>query len=187
MGFTKRLALALLLPAGLAACASSGGSTDIANSLSPQRPATAEPVAVAGFEAGTQPEFCPNVTLREGTSILERPAFVASITGTSRDCRVADGKLFMHVGVAGRVMPQGGTGSSTVRLPIRVAVTRGSDVLYSKLGSQAVTVNPGGGAQIFSFVDTGVALAGPSDRSLTVFVGFDEGPPAGGGRTAAAQ
>lgn len=140
------------------------------------------PPAMAAAEAeGTIPAYCPQVSLREGTAILrkgegESLQYVASIVSTSRDCRIVNGELRMKIGVAGRVVPGPAATPGEIGLPIRIAVVRGVDVLYSQQGSRAVTLRPGEGAEQFVYVDQAVAVPDPTARSLVVYAGFDEGP-----------
>jgi hypothetical protein len=105
----------------------------------------------AAASDGTIPDYCPRVSLREGTAILRKGdgaalQYVASITSTTRDCRIVDGQLRMKIGV------------------------------YSQIGSRAVTVKPGGGAEPFVYVDQSVAVPEPTEKDITVYAGFDEGP-----------
>jgi hypothetical protein len=130
---------------------------------------------------GTIPDYCPRVSLREGTAILRKGdgaalQYVASITSTTRDCRIVDGQLKMKIGVAGRVVPGPAAKAGEVGLPIRVVIVRGTEVLYSQIGSRAVTVRPGGGAEPFVYVDQSVSVPEPTEKDITVYAGFDEGP-----------
>jgi hypothetical protein len=132
--------------------------------------------------------FCPPIRIRGGTQALtvyERgheaePAYVryqASITKTARECsNTADG-IAIKVGVAGRTVagPKGGPGNLT--LPLRIVVTKQSGgVLYSQLFKIPVTLSPPDLGVDFSEVIPQVAVtAGPEDRDLIIYVGFDEG------------
>lgn len=128
---------------------------------------------------GQEARNCPPIVLREGTAILrdgppEALRYIASISETSRSCRVIDGALHIEVGIAGRVTPGVAAPSGQVQLPLRVAVVRGSEVLYSNLGRLAVSIAPGSGAQTFSFVDRAVRLNEPVASTVNIQVGFDE-------------
>lgn len=168
-----RIAVLLGAIGSLAACSTS--DSNLSQDLQPTAPVVAE-------APGRVPDYCPKITLREGTSVLRKgqgdaQEYVASVTQTTRSCRVQNGELSMEVGVAGRVVPGSAAKSGSVRLPIRVAIVRGSEVLYSELGQQPVAMDPAGGAQDFIYVDRNVRLPEPTRRDLTVFVGFDEGMP----------
>ena len=134
----------------------------------------------SSFE-GTIPDYCPKVSLREGTAILRKGdgatlQYVASITSTTRDCRIVNGEMRVKVGVSGRIVPGPAARAGEVGLPIRVVVTRGTEVLYSQIGSSAITVRPGSGAEQFVYVDQSVAVPEPTAKDLVIYAGFDEGP-----------
>ena len=134
--------------------------------------------------------YCPKVDLREGTAFYRtyekggketaddsKVIYQAALAETSRDCKYANGTLTMTVAVAGRVVPGPKGKAGTITMPIRVAVTRGEEVLYSKLSQQQVQIAESGATQ-FVFSDTEVSFPQPTSRNITVFVGYDEGPPA---------
>lgn len=156
----------------LAACSSTNSGADLAGSAPPATVATAQ---------GTEARYCPNVSLREGTAIFTKRAgdgvdYVASVTDTTRDCRIVDGKLRMKIGIAGRVMPGPAATNRTVSLPIRIAILNGEDVIYSRLGKTSVPVTPNAGAQTFVYVDEAIAIDQASARSVVIYAGYDEGP-----------
>jgi hypothetical protein len=62
-----------------------------------------------------------------------------------------------------------------VTLPIRVAVTRGDEVLYSQLHRQEVAVTDKSAASQFLFKDPNVVIPIPPERNVRVQLGFDEG------------
>lgn len=159
----------VVLPLGLAAACTSNNGADVLD----------RPVAAA---EGKVPAYCPNVSLREGTAILRKTkgedlAYVASIAATSRECHIVDGELRMKIGIEGRVVPGPATGPDAVRLPIRIAVVRGADVLYSRQGEQQVSLADGT-ASTFVYVDGTVAVPEPTQKNLVIYAGFDEGPKA---------
>lgn len=157
----------------LSACSSTNSGADLAGDAPPAASVTAA--------QGTEARFCPNVSLREGTAILTRKAgddveYVASVTDTTRDCRIVDGKLRMKIGIAGRVMPGPAATDRAVSLPIRIAILNGEDVIYSRLGKTNVQVTPNAGAQTFVYVDEAIAIDQASARSIVIYAGYDEGP-----------
>ena len=174
-------ALAALLLCG---CTGFGGSA-------PQRPAAAQPVAAAQTAAATQTPtaaspsvYCPRLRLREGTETLRRQAggeaddasavvWQASITDTARECRYADGRLTIRVGVAGRVIagPRGGPGAVTV--PLRIVVVKDpEEVLASELRQVSVTI-PASLSVGFSHVADVTVPSPGEDRDYIVYAGFD--------------
>ena len=160
---------------GALALASGCTSTKEDTSLAPP------PNMNASASEGTIPDYCPKVSLREGTAILRKGdgatlQYVASITSTTRDCRIVDGQMRIKVGVAGRVVPGPAAKAGEVGLPIRVVVTRGTEVLYSEIGSRQINMKPGMGAEQFVYVDQSVAVPEPTAKDLVIYAGFDEGP-----------
>lgn len=131
--------------------------------------------------------YCPNVTLREGTAILQTyvkkhdddPDYLvyqATITDVTRICNYENGQLHMTVAAAGRVVngPKGTRGN--LELPIRVALKQGESLPYSQLGKITVDVAPGAGATQFIYKDENVYIPAPTVPNVAVYVGFDEGP-----------
>ncbi|WP_353642242.1 hypothetical protein [Mesorhizobium sp. WSM2239] len=132
--------------------------------------------------------YCPPVTLREGTAYFNTYAkggqddptkvlYQASITDVTRTCRNAGGTMTMNVAVAGKVVPGPAGAPGNVIMPIRVAVVRGDEVLYSQLHKYQVPVGDASSATQFVFNDTNVSFPSPSGRDVEVFAGYDEGPP----------
>ncbi|MCQ0989153.1 hypothetical protein [Jiella marina] len=144
-------------------------------------PAAASEDAAPRIAEGTEARFCPKVSIREGTAIIEKKEgeavdYVASIADAKRDCRIVDGKLKIVVGVEGRVMPGRAAKNRNVELPIRVAVVGNDGVIYSELGQRTVPVQKGGTAQNFRYVDEEILLE-PMAGGVVIYTGFDEGPP----------
>lgn len=168
--------------ARLAALAMTLGLVAGCTTSDPARTAAAEAVN-ADNALGKVPAYCPQVSLREGTAILrkgegEELQYIASITTTTRSCRVRDGQLYMEVGIAGRVVPGPAAKTGGATLPIRVAITDSGKVVYSNLGQQQVSVSHNSGPQNFTYVDRDVRLPEPQAKTLTIYAGFDEGAPA---------
>ncbi|NJR13176.1 MAG: hypothetical protein HC779_01215 [Phyllobacteriaceae bacterium] len=157
--------------------------TVVANQAAPAQIAAAEPGRITDVELRA---YCPRVTLREGTNAYRTYAggntedpnaviYQAALGETSRDCNYSGGMLNMTVAVAGRVVPGPKGKSGNITMPIRVAVTRGDEVLYSQLFRHPVTVSETGATQ-FVFKDGAVSFPQPNARNIEVFIGYDEGP-----------
>ncbi len=136
---------------------------------------------------GTVPDYCPQVSLREGTAILRRGEgdnlqYIASIASTTRSCRVLNGELYMEVGIAGRLVPGPAAKPGSAMLPIRVAILNSGQLVYSQLGQEQVSNDPAGGPKDFRYVDRSIRIPVPQGRSLVVYAGFDEGPQGGAKR-----
>jgi hypothetical protein len=151
---------------------------------------------VGGDKAAEEPKvleselraFCPPVKLREGTAYFntytkggqDDPAkmlYQASITDVTRTCSNASGTMTMNVAVAGKVVPGPAGAPGNVTMPIRIAVTRGDEVLYSQLHKYQVAVGDASAATQFVFNDTSVSFPAPQQADVQVFAGYDEGPP----------
>lgn len=159
---------------------------------------TLDVAAAAAQQKVTQEEllaYCPGVSLREGTAYYntytrdgqDDPAkiiYQASISDVTRSCTNNAGMMTMNVAVAGRVIPGPAGQAGTIKMPIRVVVVRGSEVLYSQLHDYQVQVGGAAGATQFVFNDPAVTFPTPEKGTVQVFAGYDEGPPK---RTAAAN
>jgi len=182
--------LALLGAMGLSACTSSGGNQveSVLTPLStdPQQTAAAAP---AQEEVLDPRAYCPKTVMRAGTQTLDifppkmkaddperakKLRFRATITEVVRECNYAGSMLNMKVGIAGRVIsgPSGETGP--VPLPVRVAVARGDELLYSVLHEIPADIPVGRTNTTFSFVDPAVSFAKPDRENIIIYVGFDE-------------
>ncbi|PWL19083.1 hypothetical protein DKP76_00460 [Falsochrobactrum shanghaiense] len=171
--------LATVLLAALAGCTTSGTQKSADSS-------TADG-AEQRISASELRAYCPPVTLREGTSYFSTydkggdkdPAHViyqASITDTTRACQYGDGTLTIDVAAAGKVVPGPKYKSGTITMPVRVAVTQGDKVIYSKLHKQSVNIANADTATQFVFNDKGISFPTPTSQNVQIFVGFDEGP-----------
>jgi hypothetical protein len=167
------------------------GTENVTTTQSGTLPPASTPgtVAIAATEPGSISDVelrVPRVELREGTSFYrtydkgaeEDPAAViyqAALSETTRACSFGGGMMTINVAAAGRVAPGPKGRAGTITMPIRVAVSQGGEVLYSKLHQQQVQIGETGATQ-FVFNDPAVTIPQPTARNLTVFVGYDEGP-----------
>jgi len=183
---TGRLLLLAISGIVLAACtASNGGKTSDALDL---RGGTQ---TQANDESANLRAFCPKTVLRAGTETyrvftdgvnkddpdaLSSLRFQSTISEVVRECNYRSDQLNIRVGIAGRAI-SGPTGESgTFNMPVRVAVTRGDEVLYSQLHAIPATIPIGGSFTKFRFVDSNVNIPIPDKPDLVIHVGFDEGP-----------
>ena len=132
--------------------------------------------------------YCPTVRLRSGTASFrtyerngendpDKIIYQASISDVTRKCTYDTGAIGMTVAVAGRVVPGPAGKTGTITMPIRVAVVRGEEVLYSQLHEYPVSVNDIAGATQFVFSDPNIVIPTPTTQNIVVFAGYDEGPP----------
>ncbi len=137
---------------------------------------------------GAMTDYCPTVTLREGTAIYriyrnkkkrdnpDELRYQASIVRVSRSCTYEQGQLRMNIGVSGRIItgPSGKPGA--FKLPLRIAIKSQGELVYSKLHRFDGNVAAGTASGKFVFVDDQVSFLAPTSRNVRVHVGFDEGP-----------
>jgi len=130
---------------------------------------------------------CPVVTLREGTAYYTSyvkggdgdPAKVihqASISDTTRQCRISGDQMIVTVVVSGRVVTGPAGKAGEVNVPLRVAVVDGENVLYSELQKQPVIIAQGGAAEQFIFTNANVSFPASASRTAKLYAGFDPGP-----------
>lgn len=168
----------------VAGCQSNGGAVQPDAGVAGQAgKAPAEKVTASDLRA-----YCPKVELREGTAYFstykngaektpKNVIYQASITAVTRTCRFnADKSATMTVAVEGKIVPGPLGSTGTITMPIRVALVRGDQVVNSTLNKYKVTVSDTSGATQFIYDDENIAVPAPVDRSLQVFVGYDEGP-----------
>lgn len=184
----------MLAALAAASCTSSpdaglSGPTGVLGSA--QEPQQPEPKPLTEQQIADLRSYCPKTVLRAGTETLRlypegvteedddaelKLRFQANILEVARECNYSGDILGMRVGFAGRVI-NGPTGDSgAMELPVRIAVTRGEEVLYSQLHTIPVTIHPGSTVATFRFVDSNVAIAKPEHENILIYVGFDEGP-----------
>lgn len=129
--------------------------------------------------------YCPRVNLREGTAFYttyakggdgdpQKVTYQAAITDVTRNCTSSGGMMTINVAAAGRVISGPAGAPGTITMPIRVAVLRGTEVIYSQLHKYQVTV--GSEATQFVFNDPNVAIPVPDPGTVKVFVGYDDAP-----------
>ena len=106
--------------------------------------------------------------------------YLASITQTARECTMVGDTLTIKVGIAGRVVAGPKGSAANVTLPLRVAVAKqfgGTAPFYSELFKVPISLAaPTFGANYNQVFDQVTVTAGPNDRNLIIYVGFDEGP-----------
>ncbi len=177
--FVSPLRLAVLaLPLALAGCGAAEGIGGNLMSVVAPKPKEMDPALYAATPV------CPNVDIREGTEFMPvfkpgkfgDPAsimFQASIQRVARDCDNVGDDIRVRVGVAGRVLsgPTGATGASNV--PIRIAVTVGGKVIYSKLHQASVDVQAPDYSALWSVVDDGIVLSAADSKEASIYAGFD--------------
>ena len=176
-----------------AGCTAGSGKVDA--TLGSAQPPGAQ---VPGQLAATQPAagevqdpraYCPKTVLRAGTETYnvfpdkmkkddpqsaKSLRFRATITEIVRECNYAGDLLNIKVGLAGRLIsgPAGETGQFL--MPVRIAVTRGDEVLYTQLHEVPAEVPAGRTNATFNFVDPASSSPKPDRENVIIYVGYDE-------------
>jgi len=175
----------------LAGCTTSGENGVLSSAVQPADQNNPENPTQRTALANTRNEltdYCPRTVLREGTGsyrlykkrasreTTEGLRYQATILKVARDCQYEQGQLNMQIGVSGRVIngPSGESGS--FKMPLRVAVRVGEELVYSKLHQLDGNIPSGTNNNSFTFVDNQVSIPAPTSRNVRIFVGFDEGP-----------
>ena len=131
--------------------------------------------------------YCPRVSLQSGTAFYnsfekgadgdrDKIIYQASISDVTRSCAYGAGTMTITVAAAGKVVPGPVARDGTITMPIRVAVVRGEEVLYSKLHQYQVQIAAASPATQFVFNDPNATIPTPDAHNVQVLIGFDEGP-----------
>lgn len=127
---------------------------------------------------------CPPIKVRNGGEALFAYAnndvgdagslrFQAVIDKQSRNCVVSNGLITVRMGVIGRLMlgPAGERGDYTV--PLRFAVERDEQAVFTQKYDIPVTVTPPSQSEEFVKVVENVAIPYVGGEEITIWVGFD--------------
>jgi hypothetical protein len=186
----------------LAGCQSGGGLSKLDPGVKDAPPPPSTKISEKDLLA-----YCPTVTLREGTAFYSTYAkearkartdeddplanpnaqpdnsasriYQAAITDVTRSCNYNGGMLTMTVAAAGKVVPGPMAKAGSVTLPIRVAVLRDGEAIYSNLAKYPVQIADTSEAAQFLYSNANVTFEAPAKHNIQVFVGFDAGPAAG--------
>jgi hypothetical protein len=175
--------LAVLL-AGCSMGSMFGGGTAASADL---QNATATPQAVAQAQTNALPVIateCPPIKVRLGGEAMyyygngrvgdpKALQYQGVIDETSRNCVVSNGQITVNMGVTGRVL-LGPAGSQTsINAPIRFAVERDGQAIFSEKYTLAVAVTPPAQTTEFVKVVENVTIPYLGGESITIWVGFD--------------
>ena len=145
MGFrsvqSRGRVLAALLAAGLYATATGCKSSDSADVIDPGTGDDVQEVPEGKVLQSELRAYCPRVTLRDGDAVLstyEKNAeddptklmYQSSLSIVTRKCTYSAGTITMNIAVAGKVVPGPLAADGMVKMPIRVEVKLGEEVVY---------------------------------------------------------
>ena len=183
-----RLASAGAVATLLAGCSMGGmfGGGNAAQTQTLQN-ATATPAAVAQAQTSALPAIateCPPIRVRAGSEAMfyygngrtgdpKALQYQGVIDESTRNCVVSNGLITVNMGVVGRVLlgPQGSQAS--VNAPIRFAVERDGQAVFSEKYTIAVPIAaPARSAEFVKVIDN-VAIPYLGGEEITIWVGFD--------------
>jgi hypothetical protein len=181
-----RLAGAGILAVALAGCSmgsmfgGTGSDAQFANAYATQ----AEIAEGAPTSLPAIATECPPIRVRPGTEALffygsgrvgnpQSLVYQAVIDQATRNCIVSNGLIRVDMGVAGRLL-LGPSGSQTsVDLPIRFAVERDGQAVFSERYEVQASINPPDQSGEFVHRVDGVSIPYLGGEQITIWVGFD--------------
>jgi len=162
-----------------------GGGAPSANTQQLQN-ATASPAEIAAASPALPAiaTECPPIKVRPGAEALyffgkgkvgnpNDLQYQAVIDKQSRNCVVSNGLITVKMGVVGRLMLGPSGNQQSVQLPLRFAVERGDNPLFSELYQIPVSVTPPAQASDFVKVVENVQIPYVAGDDITIWVGFD--------------
>ena len=175
--------LAVLL-AGCSMGSMFGGGTSANANL---QNATATPQAVAEAQTNALPVIateCPPIKVRLGGEAMyyygggrvgdaKALQYQGVIDETSRNCVVSNGQITVNMGVTGRVLLGPAGSQSSINAPIRFAVERDGQAIFSEKYSLAVPLAPPAQSAEFVKVVENVTIPYLGGENITIWVGFD--------------
>lgn len=191
---TKSNVLALKLTSAFATAAvlagcSMGGLFGGGNASQAQTLQNAQPTQAALAQAQTNalPAIateCPPIRVRAGSEAMfyygggrvgdaRSLQYQGVIDESSRNCVVSNGLITVNMGVVGRVLlgPQGN--QTSVNAPIRFAVERDGQAVFSEKYTIPVAITPPARSGEFVKVIENVAIPYLGGEEITIWVGFD--------------
>lgn len=149
--------------------------------------ATATPAAVAQAQSNALPVIateCPPIKVRSGgeaifyygggrTGDAKSLQYQAVIDETSRNCVVSNGLITVNMGVTGRVLLGPAGKQTSVNAPVRFAIERDGQAIYSEKFTLPVALTPPTQSAEFVKVVENVSIPYLGGETITIWVGFD--------------
>ncbi|MEQ9638021.1 MAG: hypothetical protein RLW68_18320 [Devosia marina] len=149
--------------------------------------AAATPEAVAQAQTSALPVIateCPPIKVRRGGEAMyyygsgrvgdaKALQYQGVIDETSRNCVVSNGQITVNMGVTGRVLLGPAGSQSSVNAPIRFAVERDGQAIFSEKYTLSVPLTPPSQTAEFVKVVENVTIPYLGGESITIWVGFD--------------
>lgn len=182
-----RLGSALGLATLLSACSMGsmfgGGSSSSAGLQN----AAAAPMAVASAQTNALPVIatqCPPIKVRLGgeamyyygggrTGDARALQYQGVIDQATRNCVVSNGQITVNMGVSGRILLGPSGKQTSVNAPIRFAVERDGQAIFSEKYNVPVAITPPAEMSEFVKVVENVKIPYLGGETITIWVGFD--------------
>lgn len=183
-----RISASAALAALLAGCSMGGlmgnGSSQANANL---QNAAATPQSVAQAQTNALPAIateCPPIKVRLGgeamyyygsgrTGDAQALQYQGVIDEATRNCVVANGQITVNMGVAGRVLLGPAGRQTSVNAPIRFAVERDGQAIFSEKYTLPVAITPPAQMSEFVKVVDNVTIPYLGGETITIWVGFD--------------
>jgi len=163
-----------------------GGGTS-ANANASLQNATAAPAAVAQAQTNALPAIateCPPIKVRVGgeamfyygggrTGDAKSLQYQGVIDEVTRNCVVSNGLITVNMGASGRVLLGPAGKQTSVNAPIRFAVERDGQAIFSEKYTIPVALTPPAQSAEFVKVVQNVAIPYLGGETITIWVGFD--------------
>lgn len=183
-----RLSAAAATASVLAACSMGGmfGGGNAAQNQQLQN-ATPTPAAVAQAQSTALPAIatsCPPIRIRPGSEAMfyygngrtgdaKALQYQGVIDETSRNCVVSNGLITVNMGVVGRVLLGPAGSQASVNAPIRFAVERDGQAVFSEKHTIPVAITAPARSAEFVKVLENVAIPYLGGEEIVIWVGFD--------------
>lgn len=177
--------LAVILLAGCSMGSMFGGGNAAQNQQ--LQNATPTPAAVAQAQTSALPAIatsCPPIRVRPGGEAMfyygggkvgdaRALQYQGVIDETSRNCVVSNGLITVNMGVVGRVLLGPAGTQPTVNAPVRFAVERDGQAVFSEKYTLPVAIPAEARSAEFVKVIENVAIPYLGGEEITIWVGFD--------------
>ncbi|ODT83391.1 MAG: hypothetical protein ABS76_03235 [Pelagibacterium sp. SCN 64-44] len=165
---------------GLMGGGSANGNTSLQN-------ATATPQSVAQAQTNALPVIateCPPIKVRLGGEAMyyygggrsgdpKALQYQGVIDEATRNCVVSNGQITVNMGVSGRVLLGPAGKQNSVNAPIRFAVERDGQAIFSEKYTLPVAITPPAQMSEFVKVVENVTIPYLGGETITIWVGFD--------------
>jgi hypothetical protein len=151
---------------------------------------SATPTAMAQAQTSALPAIatvCPPIKVRTGTEAMfyyggngrvgdpRTLQYQGVIDKSTRNCVVSNGLITVQMGVEGRVLLGPAGNQTSVNVPVRFAVERDRQAIFSEKYQIPVAITPPAQSGEFIKVVQNVAIPYLGGEDITIWVGFDTG------------